>query len=492
LNAVTMALLDIKSLSLSFGSTKALQNASLQAEAGEIVALMGANGAGKSTLVKVLSGVHQSDSGTITFKGRVYSPATPADATRAGITTVHQSTGLVGIAGMTVADALLLNQFVDGTVGFFLSRKSVIRSAQKILNEIGFSLPLERDFADLSGAERQMVAIARALVNKAELLILDEPTASLSRQESLQLYDLLKTLKARGIAILYISHRTADLEALADRIAILRGGKVEAELAQPIDFDRAIEIMIGRPLATARPQSREISGNINLSLQGIELVAGAVPFDLDLCEGEVIAITGVLGAGKSRLLNVIFGQHGFAGGQMQLEGRGYQPRSAAEAIAAGVVLAGEDRHRSSLIPANWPGEGIAETISLPHLHKWFGTGFTNRSVETEKANEAISSLGIKTAGPNASVWSLSGGNQQKVVLGRWDIEPAKVLLLDEPFQGVDVGARQDIIAAIRSRKDRATLIATSDPQEAYEVADRVLIMDHHSLISPLSEKRTHA
>lgn len=486
-----MALLDINSLSLSFGSTKALQNASLHVKRGEIVALMGANGAGKSTLVKVLSGVHQPDSGTVVFKGQTYSPATPSDATRAGITTVHQSSGLVGIPGMTVADALLLNKFVDGTVNFFLSRKSVIRSAQKILDEIGFKLPLDRDFADLSGAERQMVAIARALVNRAEVLILDEPTASLSKQESLQLYELLKALKARGIAILYISHRTADLEALADRVAILRGGKVEAELTQPIDFDKAIEIMIGRALASAKPEARAISGKVNFALRDIELVKGAKPFNLELHKGEVVAITGVLGAGKSRLLNAIFGQHGFASGKMLLEGQAYQPRSAAEAIATGVVLAGEDRHRSSLIPANWPGETIAETISLPHLHKWFRSGFTNRAFETEKANEAITSLGIKTSGPNASVWSLSGGNQQKVVLGRWDIEPAKVLLLDEPFQGVDVGARQDIIAAIRSRKDRATLIATSDPQEAYEVADRVLVMDHHSLISTSPENIAH-
>lgn len=486
-----MALLEIKSLSLSFGSTKALADASLFVERGEIIALMGANGAGKSTLVKILSGVHQADAGSITFKGQSYQPASPTDATRAGITTVHQSTGLVGIPGMTVADALLLNQFVDGTVSFFLSRSSVIKSAQKIVDEIGFQLPLEKDFADLTGAERQMVAIARALVNKAEVLILDEPTASLSRQESEQLYRLLLALKARGIAILYISHRTADLEALADRVAILRGGKVEAELKQPIDFNKAIEIMIGRALESAKPEARAITSKVNLSLRGIELVNGAVPFDLDLHEGEVVAITGVLGAGKSRLLNTIFGQNVLVSGNMLLEGKSYNPRSASEAIDAGIVLAGEDRHRSSLIPANWPGETIAETISLPHLHKWFRSGFTNRTFETSKANDAITSLGIKTSGPNASVWSLSGGNQQKVVLGRWDIEPAKVLLLDEPFQGVDVGARQDIIAAIRARKDRATLIATSDPQEAYEVADRVLIMDHHSLISSSAENSAH-
>jgi simple sugar transport system ATP-binding protein len=476
-----MSLLEASALFRSFGSTKALADLSLAVGAGEIVALMGANGAGKSTFVKILSGVLAPDGGAVTFKGRPYAPQTPAEAAAAGVVTVHQSTDLVGIPGLTVGDALLLNRFVDRRQPFFVSRRRVRREASTMLREAGFDLPVDRDFAELSAADRQLVAIARALANKAELLILDEPTASLSASESRRLYATLTDLKRRGIAILYISHRTADLEALADRVAVLRGGRVVETFARPIDFDKAIETMIGRPLASARPDARTTEGTPVFELADARLLPASAPFDLTLRRGEVVAVTGVLGAGKSRLLSAIFGAGRLAGGAMRLGGAPYAPQTPRDAIAAGVAMAGEDRHCSSLMPAGWPGETIAETISLPHLARWYPAGFIRRYKEIDKAEAAISRLGIRASGPSASIWTLSGGNQQKVVLGRWEAEPSRLLLLDEPFQGVDVGARHDIITAIRSHADRATLIATSDPEEAIEVADRVLVMDHHTI-----------
>ncbi|MFS8046134.1 sugar ABC transporter ATP-binding protein [Rhizobium sp. BR 314] len=476
-----MTLLTIQNLSRAFGSTQALVNASLTIDKGEIVALMGANGAGKSTLVKILSGIHSADAGSILWNGREYRADSPAQAVAQGIVTVHQSTDVVGVAGLSVADALLLNQFVDGRQPFFLSRRSVRKRAAAILEEAGFDLPFDRDFGDLGTADRQMVAIARALSNKAQLLILDEPTASLSAREATRLYEIVRQLKARGIGILYISHRTADLDALADRVVILRGGRNVGAFARPIDFDAAIETMIGRSMKAARPHRREQFDRTVLQLQGIGLFPDSPSFDLSLHAGEVVAVTGVLGAGKSRLLSALFGIERFATGGVLLDGKPYGPRSPAEAIARGVVLAAADRHRSSLMPPDWPGESIAATISLPHLKQWYASGFLFSGRETREGEKAIGRLGIKASGPDASVWSLSGGNQQKVVLARWEAEPSRLLLLDEPFQGVDVGARQDIIAAIRAHSDRATLIATSDPEEALEVADRVLVMEHHSL-----------
>jgi simple sugar transport system ATP-binding protein len=216
-------------------------------------------------------------------------------------------------------------------------------------------------------------------------------------------------------------------------------------------------------------------------MRSARLVPTSVPFDLAIREGEVVAITGALGVGKSRLLSAIFGANRLAGGEMLLDGRPHAPRSPAEAIAVGVAMAGEDRHRSSLIPAGWPGHSLAATISLPHLSRWYRQGFLLGDRERREAVKAISRLGIKTSDPLASVWSLSGGNQQKTVIARWEAEPSRLLLLDEPFQGVDVGARRDIIDAIRARTDRATLIATSDPEEAYEVADRILNIERHTL-----------
>lgn len=476
-----MPLLSALDIHHTFGSTRALSGATLHIERGEIAALMGANGAGKSTLVKILSGVDQADTGTITLRGETFAPQTPSEATRKGVVTVHQSTDVVGIPGLTVADALLLNRYVDGGSPFFLSARSVRRAARQVLDEAGFDLPLDRDFADLGAAERQLVAIARALSDKAELLILDEPTASLSSQESKRLYEILLGLKARGLAILYISHRTADLAAIADRVEVLRGGRNAGSFVRPVDFDQAIETMIGRSLGAARPERRTAFGKAVLELSNAQILPDSIPFDLTVHAGEVIAITGVLGAGKSSLLSALFGAGQLAGGDIRLDGRAYTPQNPADAIARGVALAAEDRHRSSLIPRDWPGESIEATISLPHLPKWYPWNLLILGRERNEALRAIDRLGIKAAGPDASIWSLSGGNQQKTVLARWEVEPGLLLLLDEPFQGVDVGARQDIIATIRSHRTRATLIATSDPEEAYEVADRVFMIDHHTL-----------
>ncbi|EJC83918.1 ABC-type sugar transport system, ATPase component [Rhizobium leguminosarum bv. trifolii WSM2297] len=476
-----MPLIHIENITRSFGSTHALAGADLSIERGEIVALMGANGAGKSTLVKILSGVLPADGGTVSLGGRPFAPRGPAEAAKAGVVTVHQSTDLIGAAGLTVADALLLNRFADRSTPFFVSRAGIRREAQSILDAAGFMLPLDRDFGELASADRQLVAIARALANRADLLILDEPTASLSGEESRRLFDILLGLRKRGLAILYISHRTADLEVIADRALVMRGGRVVGTFSRPIDFSSAIEAMIGRRLDAARPDARSATGPAIFEMRDIRLLPTGDPFDLSLHEGEVVAVTGVLGAGKSWLLHAIFGVTALSHGAMFLDGRPYQPKSAADAIAAGVAMAAEDRHRSSLMPPAWPGHSLSATISLPHLSKWYPRGFLVGGRERREAEQAIARFGIKAAGPLASVWSLSGGNQQKAVIARWEAEPSRLLLLDEPFQGVDVGARRDIIVAIRARTDRATLIATSDPEEAYEVADRILVIDHHVL-----------
>lgn len=476
-----MPLLKIESLTRSFGATRALAGANLELDAGEIVALMGANGAGKSTLVNILSGALDADSGTVLFADRSYSVSSPAEASRAGIVTVHQSTDRVGAPGLTVADALLLNSYADGSVPFFIRRRTIRRKARDMLVKVGFELPLDLDFADLSAADRQLVAIARAVACKASLLILDEPTASISGRESERLYRILKQLREEGMAILFISHRIADLEALADRVVVMRGGQVVGNFNRPVDFDKAVETMIGRPLQSARPDAREAIGAPIFEMRDISLLPDTAPFDLELHAGEVVAISGVLGAGKSRLLSAIFGNAALAGGTMRLDGRPYAPASIRAAIDAGVFMAGEDRHRSSLMPADWPGSTLAATISLPHLATWFASGFLLGGRERAEAGRAIHRLGIKASGPDAAISSLSGGNQQKVILGRWDAEPSRLLLLDEPFQGVDVGARHDIIKAIRANTQRATLIATSDPEEALEVADRILFIDHHTL-----------
>jgi simple sugar transport system ATP-binding protein len=474
-------ILTIDGLRKNFGATPALAGVDLSVAAGRILALMGANGAGKSTLVNVLSGVYAPDAGHMRLRGRPFAPASPADAARAGIATVHQSTQLAGTPGLTVADALMLDRMVSADAPLFLSRRSVRRAAAALAAKAGFDLPLDRDFAEIGPADRQMLAIARAVSREAAVLILDEPTASLSMREAERLFNVLEGLRAQGLAIIYISHRSGDIARLADRAVVLRGGRVAADLPRPVDLSAAMTAMIGRPLA-AVAAPRRAEGEVVLQVRGVLLQAGGPPLDLTLRAGEVVALTGPLGAGKSRLLAAIGGAAPIAGGAMALCGRPYRPRSPREAIAAGVVLAGPDRHRSSFVPSDWPGGSVAETISLPHLRRWFPAGFLFGNRERHAATDAIARLRIRAAGPRARLASLSGGNQQKVVLARWQAEPARVLLLDEPFQGVDVGARADLVAALRADSATAILVATSDPEEAMQLADRIFVMDGQRLI----------
>ncbi|WP_292248883.1 ATP-binding cassette domain-containing protein, partial [Mesorhizobium sp.] len=266
------------------------------------------------------------------------------------------------------------------------------------------------------------------------------------------------------------------------RAVVMRGGRIVGAFARPIDFPAAVAAMIGRPLEAATHRGEASTAPVVLSVKGARLVAGAAPFDLELRSGEVVAITGTLGSGKSRLLRALFGLATLAEGTFGLDGKPWLSSGPGQSIENGVFMVAEDRWQSSLLPPEVPGASIAGTIALPHLKRWFPGGLLRTKRERKVAAEAIARLGIKARGPDDTLDELSGGNQQKVVLARWQAAPCRLLLLDEPFQGVDVGARADLIAAIRgSQSGSATLIATSDTEEALEVADRILVMRNHSL-----------
>ncbi len=405
----------------------------------------------------------------------------------AGVVAIHQATDRAGAPGLTVAETLLLDRLADGRSGFFVSPASIRRRAAAIAERAGFSLPLDRDFADIGPAERQLVAIARAISADARVLIFDEPTASLSSAEAERLFEVIEALARKGLAIVYISHRTQDLKRLASRVVLLRGGRIVAGFSPPIDFVATLQAMIGRPIERAHPDARPASGPPILETRGLRLRTGASPIDLALRAGEVTAITGPLGAGKSRLLLTLFGAIAPLAGEMRLNGATWRPSNPADAIAAGVHLAAEDRRRTTFVPPDWPGGSLSASIALPHLPRWFPHGFLIPTVERSAALTAIRSLGIHASGPDARMDTLSGGNQQKVVLARWLAERPRVLLLDEPFQGVDVGARADIAAAVRRLVDVATLVTASDPEEALEVADRIFILDASGL-RPLADE----
>jgi len=476
--------LAFRALSKRFGATQALEDVDLAIGSGEVVALMGANGAGKSTLAKIASGVIAPDRGAIAVDGQEIRPSSPQDAQRAGVVVVHQSTDQLGVAGLTVAENLLLDRLCGGAFAAVVSRRRLRDQAQVVAAAIGLDVALEEDFAVLGPAQRQLVAIARAVAAKARALLFDEPTASLSSAESQRLFEVIDRLRARGVAILYISHRLSDLRRVADRIVILRNGRRVAEQSGPFDFAAAVQAMIGRALTDAEPTAGlGETSDAALSLRSVRLTSAARPFDLDIRAGEVVAVTGALGAGKSRLLRALFGLAPLAGGEIALDGAPWRPSGPADAIVRGVFMAGEDRWRSSLLPPATPGGDIAGLIALPHRKTWFPWGLVDDRRETHAAERVIRALAIRCRGPRDAIDRLSGGNQQKVVIGRWRSAPCRVLLLDEPFQGVDVGTRRDIVDALRAdRRHGVTVIATSDVEEAIEVADIVVVMSDHTVV----------
>jgi simple sugar transport system ATP-binding protein len=478
---VSLRLADI---SKSYGATRVVAEVDLSIGRGEVVALMGANGAGKSTLAKIASGVVQPDSGHILVGGREVKLSGPRSARSHGIFIVHQSTDQLGVPGLSVAENLVLDELCNGKIGRYTNRRRIKRRAQEIAANVGLDLPLDRDFGELGPGHRQLIAVARAVATKASILIFDEPTASLGASEAARLFTVIDRLRTSGVGILYISHRLADLRRIADRLVILRNGQIVSQQARPLDFHLAIHAMIGRDLRGATAdRSDSLAGQTVLELHGVQLTPKAKPFDLSLRAGEIVAIAGALGSGKSRLLGAIFGLSQIAAGEIRLHGTRWQPGGPGEAIRNGIFMAGEDRGHSSLLPAATLGGDIAGTIALPHRPRWFPFGFVRQTKERAAAAKAIAALGIRCGGSDDTMDLLSGGNQQKVVLGRWQAEPCHLLLLDEPFQGIDVGARRDLIAAIRSaRRGSATLIATSDIEEAIEVADVVVVFRNHTIV----------
>jgi simple sugar transport system ATP-binding protein len=471
-------------MSKRFGATQALDDVDLTVARGDVVALMGANGAGKSTLAKIASGVVKPDSGRIIISGREISLSSPQAARAAGVVVVHQSTEQLGVPGLTVGENLLLDRLCGGGMGAFVSRRRLLERARAVAAGIGLDAPIDQDFGALGPAHRQLVAIARAVAADAPVLILDEPTASVSVPEAERLFSVIDRLRQRGVGVLYISHRLGDIRRIADRIVILRNGRRVADQAKPFDFAAAVLAMIGRDLTqTGRPSASDRSSRVVLRMAGVRLTPVAASFDLEVRAGEVVAVTGALGAGKSRLLQALFGLAPIARGSVEMDGAPWRPAGPADAIGKGVFMAGEDRWRSSLLPAATPGGDVAGTIALPHRKSWFPWGVVDNRRESNAGDRVIRKLGVRCRSSRDTLDLLSGGNQQKVVIGRWQSAPCRLLLLDEPFQGVDVGARRDIVDAIREdRRDAATLIATSDVEEAIEVADVVAVMRGHSII----------
>jgi simple sugar transport system ATP-binding protein len=471
-------LIRVRELSKTFGSNRALERVSLEIYPAEVVALLGANGAGKSTLVKILAGSQLADTGAIFVEGQPRLFSSPLSARRVGIVAVHQQIN-DGIApGLSVAENLLLDELCQPEADFWLNRRRLLERAGHIAAGLGLTLPLEQPIEHLGQAERQLVVLARAFALQPRLLILDEPTAALSDAEAQRLFGLIDTLRSRGVAILYISHRLSDLQRVADRALVLRDGRLAGEFSAR-QLPEAVEAMLGQALGEHVYRPR-VAGPAVLQMRGIQVVPRAQAFDLTLHENEVVVLTGLLGAGKSEIAEVLFGLRNAAAGHLRLGGVEWQPGSPREAIRSGVFFAAEDRASQSLV-ADF---SLRRTLTLPFLERFTRCGFIRNRAEAAAVQAQVAALGIKTAGIDVPMSALSGGNQQKVVLGRWLLGEGRVLILDEPFQGVDVRARREIGHLLRdSAEGRATLVICADVDEAQEIADRIVLVRDHAVVA---------
>ena len=469
---------EISRLEKSFGPNQVLRGIDMKLPSGQVSVLMGANGAGKSTLVKILCGVHSPDTGHIKLFGSPFKPRSPIEASRNGVITVHQSINDGVIPDLDVTSNLLLDNLAQPGKRIFLKRAEMKARAAKIAKSVGFDADLDVAVSRLGIADRQLIAIARAVACNPKLLILDEPTSSLSAVEAKRLFEVIKTLKRDGVAILYISHRMSDIRAIADRILAMRDGQISGKFeGENLDYEGAVTAMLGQKMSDFKIDVAEGSSPV-LQLSDLRLSDESDPVEITVSRGEIVAITGLLGSGKSLLSSILFGLEKPASGKVYLEGTIFEPKSPADAIYRGVHMSPKDRANNAVV-----GDfDIEANLTLPFTKNFSNLGFIDRKRQYSVCSDMIDTIGIVCQSGKDAIETLSGGNQQKVIVGRWLLKPCKVLILDEPFQGVDIKARRDIGRHIRATSDnRATLVFVSELDEAIEIADRIIVLHEKAI-----------
>lgn len=464
--------LSLRGISKSFPGVKALQDVQLDLYPGQVTALIGENGAGKSTIVKVLTGIYQPEAGSIMIDGAPVRLDNAAAAARAGVTAIHQETVLFD--DLTVAENIWLEHAPRGRFGL-LDLRAMRTKAIEVLESIGAKLDPDARLRDLGIAMKHLVAIARALSIEARVVIMDEPTAALSHKEIEELYELVETLKAKGKAILFISHKFDEIFRIADRYAVFRDGQFvgEGKVAEATE-DKLVQLMVGRSVDQIFPQRRRNIGAPVLTVAGYSHPTEFADIGFTLHRGEILGFYGLVGAGRSEVMQALFGITRPSKGACKIDGTVRVIRSTAEAIAAGIVYVPEDRGRQGAVK----GLPIFQNVTLPSLERTSRAGFLRLSQEFALARTYTERLDLRAASLDQDVGLLSGGNQQKVVIAKWLATQPRVIILDEPTKGIDIGSKAAVHAfmAELAAEGLAVIMVSSEIPEILGMSDRVIVM----------------
>jgi ribose transport system ATP-binding protein len=488
-------LLAATGISKAFPGVQALANVHLAIERGEVLAVVGENGAGKSTLMKVLAGVYQPDAGALTLDARPVTIRTVRDAEHLGIVLIHQELNLAG--HLDVAGNIFLGREPTwGGILRLIDRRRIHDESARITRRLGLHASTHTLVRDLSIGQQQLVEIARALSLRSRLLILDEPTSSLTESETDRLFAVLRELKAEGISILYISHRLKEVEEIADRVTVLRDGKNAGDLkGSDIRHQAIVRLMVGRDLKQFFHRQRDLSvGEPNrgsgrlapaaITVQGVRWSARQHGVTFTIGAGEIVGMAGLMGSGRTELAETLFGVRPMFGGAVTIDGRPIAIRRPADAIGAGIFLIPEDRRLDGLILE----DAVKHNISVAVLSRLSRFGFMNFRQETRLAQAMCERFKVRTPSITQIVGNLSGGNQQKVVLAKWLSQTPRLLILDEPTRGIDVGAKSEIYALMDelAQQGAAILMISSDLEEILGMSDRVLVMHESHLAGELA------
>jgi len=478
-------LLQMRGIVKSFPGVKALRGVDLELHSGEVLALLGENGAGKSTLMRILGGAHKADAGSIRIDGREAPFNTPQDSRAAGVAVIYQEFNLV--PGLTAVENIFLGR--ETTRGGLLDKHTERARARELFQRLGADLDLDAPCRCLTTAQQQLVEIAKALAFDARILVMDEPSAALTAHEVGRLFEIIRDLRSQGISIIYISHRLDEVFAMTDRVTVLRdGSNVGDRLTANITRAEMIQLMVGRELTDEFPQRSTIPGPARLEVSGLRRGRAVRDVSFTVGRGEILALTGLVGAGRTETLRLLFGADPREAGEIRLDGRLLNIGSPSDAIAAGIGLLTEDRKTQGLVLAH----SVRENFALPNLERLSSQGFVRMRAEREEFARYVEQLQIKIPNQEQRAGNLSGGNQQKVVLAKWLARHCEILIFDEPTRGIDVGAKFEIYRLMNElvAAGKSIIMISSELPEVLGMADRILVMHEGRITGEIADPRS--